>query len=435
MSLDAIYAAVVMERIGMGGFSLEGAGIRGLSLLRVPPEAQLGDFLRELADSLFASEVVLLSTCNRVEVIYARELGEAPGSEDTERLAKLLGCNQAGAQKPGLMTGAQAVQHLFRVASSLDSAVQGEDQILGQVRMAYLRSKLLGLTGPVLDPLFEASLQLGKQVRTQTELSRHPISVTSVGVALLRGEATEESMPLVAAVIGAGATGRLAAQALQDAGFRVGLIVNRTLARAQSLAASLGARALSLDEFMGTPASELGSIDVLVSATGSRSLILNEERLGELASHASAGRGLLALDLALPRDLADCAPSTGVVLFDLEAVRVRARANQAKRAEAALEAELLVQQKCRGFARRAAQRQTGERIAEYQQDAKELLEREMQRLGTGALAALPEGMRDEVLRWAHSAFHRANHLSLSFCKRVLREVPQLEGIDEGETTG
>src|SRR5262249_24676848 len=143
-----------------------------------------------------------------------------------------------------LHTGRGAARHLFRVAASLDSLVLGEDQILAQVRAAYAEAQELGLTGRILGPLLEQVIAFGKRVRAETDLSRHPVSVVSLGVAFL----VERTLAgAVFAVIGAGATGAHAARALLAAGRRPAFIVNRSASRAQALADEVGARALTLD--------------------------------------------------------------------------------------------------------------------------------------------------------------------------------------------
>lgn len=424
-----------MDRVGIGGLSLTAAGIAELERFKGVGEAALDDYLRELADALFASELVLLSTCNRVEVVFAREEGHEPSQSDLPLLARALGADGSQAHGLRLVRSRAAVQHLFRVTCSLDSVVQGEDQILGQVRSAFMRSRRLGLTGPILEPLFEGALQVGKQVRSQTELSRHPISVTSVGVARLLAKAPRRAEPLEALVIGAGSTGRLAAQALQGAGIRVRWIVNRSLERAQLLARDCGAQALSLEQFQALPAAQLGGIDVLVSATASHDFVVARSQLTALAEQASCGAGLFALDLALPRDLEPCEASAGVAIVDLEEVQRGAEENRCLRAAAAGLAEQLVERKIRSFERRAAEKRATDQIASFQKDSHELLEREMRQLSLGPLAGLPPEILADIRHWAHSAFGRANHLSLSFCKRLARDVPHLDSLDEDETTG
>jgi glutamyl-tRNA reductase len=422
-----------MDRIGIGGLSLQAAELRQLERLRKAGEGAQDEFLRELADALFASEVVLLSTCNRVEVVFAREEGQAPSADDLAPLCEALGADAELSECMRMLTGRDAAQHLLRVACSLDSVVQGEDQILGQVRAAFMHSEFLGLTGPVLGPIFEAALQVGKQVRTQTELSRHPVSITSVGVGLLRERVSGGQLPLRALVVGAGATGRLAAKTLHDQGFEVSLIVNRSLAGARELAQEFGAKALTLAEFQSTSATELGEFDALVSATSASGFVIDAQRLISLAGQNP--RGLSALDLALPRDLEPTPAMDGLHVIDLEEVQRGAQHNRELRAASAIKAEEFVQQKLKTLEYKASQKRVSDQVAGYQRDRHELIEREMRQLVDGPLANLSHAERSGVMHWAQSAFGRANHLSLAFCKRMARNVPYFEGLEEEETTG
>src|SRR5262245_40116803 len=127
-----------MDRIGIAGLSLQETDVAGLERLTRPSSAELELFARELADDLGASELVLLATCNRVEVVFARELGHLPQGHDRDVAGTRLGLSAGDAlrERMHLFTGRDAVRHLFRVACSLDSLVLGEDQILAQVREA-----------------------------------------------------------------------------------------------------------------------------------------------------------------------------------------------------------------------------------------------------------------------------------------------------------
>ena len=138
------------------------------------------------SDAIAASELVVLQTCNRVEVYFARESGALPGSCDLATLASTLGIERDDPLRAGLQLrrGRAAARHLFRVAASLDSLVVGEAEILAQVREAYARSRAVGLTGALLDPLFESAFQVAKQVRVDTDLARHSVSVVALGVSV-----------------------------------------------------------------------------------------------------------------------------------------------------------------------------------------------------------------------------------------------------------
>jgi glutamyl-tRNA reductase len=400
-----------MERIGVIGFSLERSSLDELarvkqSLARLDGTALLGG-----ADLLAASEAVLLSTCNRCELFFVREVGRAPGVEDCRALSDALGLDETLAEQCFLHQGRAAARHLLRVVASLDSLVLGEDQILAQVRAAAAEARARGLAGHLLGPLFEAAQHFGKRVRASTDLTRHPVSVVSLGVAFLRERLADQPAPAVC-VIGAGATGAHAARALAAAGLAPRWIANRTRARAESVARTVGARALSL--------AELGTLspDALVCATSSPQPILRAEELTALAARAPHGR-LVTVDLAVPRDLEPCGDAR-VESIDLEALRSAAEANRALRSAAARTVEALLEPE---LERLLAERETGAVLApwaELMSEVREAFELELSELGSGPLAHLAEEDRRRVERWARRTFGRLSHRPFRALKRLGR---------------
>ena len=368
---------------------------------------------------------MFLGTCNRVEVIYAREEGEPPGTDDVAVLvAHLGGALDAAAPSPWtLRTGRDAVRHLFRVSASLDSLVVGEDQILAQVREAYGRAADLGLTGPLLGPLFHHALAVGKQVRSETDLSRHRVSVVSLAVAEMarRADATAG----VRAVIGAGDMGSLLARVLCDAGLPPRYIVNRRPERAAALATECGAQVVSLQAFLAGEA----PVDVLLSATAAPGLVLDGAALRRLAAATPGGGPLLTLDLAVPRDIAPL-DDPRVQRIDLDDLRAAAEANKALRLEAAGAAEQLVDRKVETLARRFGESAAAPEVTELRQAAADILDKELAGLLGGRLAHLDESDRRAVERWARATFGRVMHLPVAALKRLAGEL-----VERGEVEG
>jgi len=427
-----------MERIAIAGLSLHGTDVGGLEGLRRPTPSDHNAFLRDLADALSASELVLLATCNRLEVVWAREEGELPSEADGETLCAFLRRTEEAAAPTlpaGWMqrTGRDAIRHLFRVASSLDSLVVGEDQILGQVRDAYARSADIGLVGPLLGPLFHNALQIAKKVRTDTGLARHPVSVVNLAVARLL-ERARDSRPHVA-VIGAGAMGQLLVRALSEAGLPPALVVNRSLPRAAALAAGVGAHALELSRFLAGEQ----PVDALVTATASSALLLDRAQLLRLGERTPGRAPLLAIDLSVPRNLPALAEPT-VQVVDLDALRAVAEANRALRAEAAAHGERLIEDKLASFTRRFREDAAAPVVTELRQEAEAILRRELDGLLGGRLAHLGEDDRRAIERWARATFGRLMHPSVSAVKRMAWErsgrdhEPEADH-DTGDDTG
>jgi len=329
---------VRMDRIAVIGVSLHGTDVVGLEGIRRPLPEEREAFLRSMCDQLGASEVVYLTTCNRAEVIYAREEGESPSAGDIDLLAALLATSEEGDLASSLVFrgGRDAVSHLFRVTSSLDSLVVGEDQIIGQVREAYGSSADFGLVGTLLGPLFHHALAVGKQVRTDTELARHPVSVVSLALAALAKNLHREHPQI--AIVGAGEIGGLIARMLTESKMPPTVIVNRSVEHAQSIAEECGSQAISLEAFRRGEV----PVDAIVSATSSQEIVLDGETLCLLAEAVPGGERLLAVDLAVPRDLAEV-ESDKLQVIGMDDLRSTADENRALRAEAAVVAEQMVE--------------------------------------------------------------------------------------------
>lgn len=407
-----------MDRIAIAGFSLHHTDVGALEAVRRPTGAALDGFVRGLSDELGASELVFLVTCNRVEVIFAREEGELPNAADLLPLGAALAREESEAETVTrlltLRTGRDAIRHLFRVASSLDSLMLGEDQIISQVRRAYGQAADIGLVGSLLGPLFHHALQIGKAVRSETDLARHPVSLVNLAVAALAERSA--AGPLVIAVLGAGEMGALVARVLHEAGHTSSWVINRSLRRALPVARSCGARALSLADFVAAPP----ALDVLVSATSAPGLVLDAELLLTLAEGAPAGAGLQAIDLAVPRDLPEVgAPAVEVLCLD--ELRALADENRALRAEAASDAERLVEKKIDTFARRFREDVAAPVLSDLREASEELLSRELNGLLGGRLAHLGDEDRRAVERWARKTFGRLMHLPVSAIKRMVSE--------------
>src|SRR5688572_12808454 len=297
-----------------------------------------GELDRALADLKAlpgVGEAALLSTCNRTEV-YA---DVAAGAEDgvVEWLGRESG---AGKGLEGYLyrhRDADAVRHLFGVATGLDSLVLGEPQILGQVKEAWHAARAARALGSPLDRLFQQTFAVAKRVRTDTRIGAHPVSVAFAAVRLARQRFTALDQATVL-LIGAGDTIELAARHLADAKVKGLLVANRTLEHAQPLAHRHGGFALPLTELDR----HLPEADIVISATASREPILGSDAV-RAALKARRHRPMLFLDLAVPRDIdpavAGLADAYLYTVDDLEQV---IEDNRASRREAALQAEAII---------------------------------------------------------------------------------------------
>ncbi len=253
-------------------------------------------FLRRLKDEGSVAEAVLLSTCNRTE-LYAVIEDEGARGRLFEALAAEKGVGDYFLERHSYwLTDDEAVRHLYRVASSLDSMVVGEGQILGQVREAYRAATEELCTGPILNRLFHTSLRVGKSVRSETGIGDSSLSVPRVAVKL-----AEEVFGTLegrrALVLGAGEMSGLVVKHLKSSGVREIRIANRTAGRAAALAERFGGVEVNFDSLV----EELPGVDVVVSSTGSGEWVVGSELVAGALDRREDP--LFFIDIAVPRDV------------------------------------------------------------------------------------------------------------------------------------
>lgn len=381
-------------------------------------------------------EAAVVSTCNRTEIYCsvgdgfegepARWLAESHGLE-LDSLRSCLYQHQDG----------EAVRHLFRVATGLDSLVLGEPQILGQVKDAWQQARDAGGLRSGLDRLFQHGFAVAKRVRTDTDIGAHPVSVAFAGVRLAQqvfSDLKEASVLL----IGAGETIELTARHLLEQQAKRLLVANRTLENAQALAARISGYALPLSEL----GRHLHEADIVISATAAREPILHRADLAQ-ALRQRRHRPMFLLDLAVPRDIAeDVATLEDVFLYTVDDLDQVIEENRRSRQAAAREAEAIIDLQVEHFLGwwRAADRQGLIRDirsqAERERDA--VLARAQQMLAQGKPA-------DEALRYlAHTLTNKLLHAPSARLRQaaqrgeleLFRAAEQLfQGADAGDTAG
>ena len=355
----------------------------------------LGQALGRLRTLPGVSEAALLSTCNRTEIYAMAEQGQV--------LADWLEDHGHGIS--GYLyrhRDAEAVRHLFRVATGLDSMVLGEPQILGQVKDAWAHAREHGALGGRLDRLFQQTFSVAKRARTDTRIGINPVSVASTAVRL----AQESFAPLpdsTVLLIGAGETIELAARHLAKGGARRLLVANRPLAHAQDLAARHGGYALPLPELDR----HLAEADVVFSATAAREPVLMRTQV-EAALAVRRRKPMLLFDLAVPRDIeAGVASLDDAYLYTVDDLERAVEDNRRGRHEAAEAAEAIIDLQVSRFMDqvRAGERQDSLRRLRALGDAtrEEILERARQQLVAGRDP-------DQVLQFlAHTLTNRLLH--------------------------
>ena len=293
--------------------------------------------LAELLARSGVSEAAVLSTCNRTEVYCtvdatAQHLPELWLAEHhhmpVDQLRAYSYCHIDG----------EAVRHLFRVATGLDSLILGEPQVLGQVKSAYQTARRANALKTPLDRLFQNAFAVAKRVRTDTQIGAHPVSVAFAAVKLAQQVFAELDRATVL-LIGAGDTIELAGRHLLDQRVRRLLVANRTLSHAQALASRFGGYALPLEELDR----HLSEADIVISATASREPVLSVQSVRQ-ALKLRKQRPVFLLDLAVPRDIEPAvADLDNVYLYTVDDLDRSIADNRRSRREAAEQAEAIIE--------------------------------------------------------------------------------------------
>jgi glutamyl-tRNA reductase len=294
------------------------------------------DVDRELRASGVCTEAILLSTCNRVEV-YGVSEKKVESATIVRRLAA-ASSDEMGDRAAFYRYEADAcVQHLFRVASGLDSMVVGETEVLGQVKQTYAAARNSGGAGPLLHRLFQRAFRVAKQVRTHTDVTRGAVSVGSVAVDLavkIFGELKTRKV----LILGAGETSERTARALASRGVTDLRVTNRSGERAQQLAALVGGCAVGFNGWEN----QCREIDILISSTAAEEPLLTRERLAPILQERWH-RPLFIIDIAVPRDVSpDVNEMEGVFLYDMDSLQSIAEQSLALRRQQVAAGERII---------------------------------------------------------------------------------------------
>ena len=375
------------------------------------PEVRLEKALAGLRGLEHVQEAVVVSTCNRVEV-YAFAATFHGAYENVREFLAEFSYTPLGEFSPQLYSlfGADAVAHLFRVVSGLDSAVLGETEIQGQVKRAWESAQREGTAGPELNRLFRHALQTGKRVRSNTSVGTEKISsVCEAAVGLLQQELGDLSGRR-ALMLGTGEVGQTGARILSEMGLAEVCVASRTWQRASHLAAEVGGRAVHLDEL----GEELLEMDFLISATGAPSLMLERNDLAEVMERRAGQGKLVVLDLAVPRDVDPMAAGVdGVTLFDITDVQsFVAEASAVAETEASLEethrAQAIINEEVENHLAADSAEAMAPLIVDFRRSICDISQSEFDRFES-QLASLSGEQRESVEALVHSIVNKVLH--------------------------
>ena len=346
------------------------------------PEPKLQQALQELTSGYALEEGMILSTCNRVEVLaHAQDIGEG-----IHRIKDFI-CRYHQLHHEVLQkflydfTQVEAVRHVFRVASSLDSMVLGEPQILGQVKNAFTFAQTAGTVGNALTHVMNRAFFVAKRVRTETGIAGSAVSISYAAVELAKKIFNELSGKTVL-VLGAGKMSELAAKHLTASGISHVLVWNRTHQRGLELAKIFNGEAIRPEELF----KHVERADIIISSTGASSFILNRAD-GERIIHLRKNRPVFIIDSAVPRDVdPEINKVSNIFLYDIDDLRNVIDANLKQRQRAAIFAEEIIRQEVESFINHARAMDVTPTIVSLRQHwesiRKEEIARNKKRLGT-----------------------------------------------------
>lgn len=365
----------------------------------------LPDFLRRLVQRPEVGEALLVSTCNRVELVAA---GRGGFASDLPQVANAC-VDALAVHAPGIAphlyshTGGAAVRHLFRVAASLDSMVLGEPQILGQVKDAYELARKAGTVGTVLHRTLPRAIRAAKRVRTETAIGGGQVSVPSVAVDLARqifGDFSGHS----ALLVGSGEMAEAVARLLKVGGAKV-VVVGRTLSRAEDLANAVGGTARPWAELQQC----LVDADVVVTSTSAPHYVVDHDMVSA-ARRARRGRNQFFIDLAVPRDVDPRIEELdGEFLYNIDDLSKVVSETLSTRSREATSAEAIVGREAEGYDRWADAEQATPTIVALRTRLSTALEEELSRSLRGKLKHLATEDRAALGKMLESAVNRLLH--------------------------
>jgi glutamyl-tRNA reductase len=374
---------------------------------------ELPEATRALAAMPGVSECMIVSTCNRVELM-------AIVDDQSTQLSAFF-TSHIGIKPEALLPhlfeyrDQEAVGHLFRMAASLDSMVVGEPQILGQVKEAFTVARAAGTVGSQLEHLLQSAFAAAKKARSETGIGSNSVSIASVAVDMARkifGSLQGRTVFLV----GAGKMSELAARHLVQQGAGAILVSNRTEERARALAGQFNGRVIRFDQLYET-ASEA---DIVISSTGAPLPIFRKEH-GQAFLHRRKNRPMFFIDIAVPRDVdPEMNNLDGIFVYDIDDLQQVAAAHMEERSRQAVDAETLIAAEVERFQQRQRTVSAAPAIIALQHKAEEIRRAEMQRLHS-RLGTLTEEQLAAVEALTRGIVNKFLHPPMQALKQAARE--------------
>ncbi|MDA1000488.1 MAG: glutamyl-tRNA reductase [bacterium] len=369
-------------------------------------------------------EKVILSTCNRVE-IYSATANQEEGVGAIKSFLCESGHIRAEelTQHLYICHGEDVLRHLFLVASSLDSMVIGEPQILGQVKDAFRMARETGHAGKMLTDVFSRAFRVAKKVREETALGENSVSVSSVAVDLAKkifGSLEGRTVLL----LGAGEMSELAARHLITHGARQVLVANRTLSRAQTLANELGGRAVSFDNITR----EMAAADIVIASTGAPHIVVTKE-IVRAALEVRRDAPIFLIDIAVPRDVDPAVNDIeNVFLYDMDDLQTVVAANLQGREKEAEQARKIVEVELENYSRRMQMEGLSQTLVTIRMNVDALRRSELERT-LARLGHLEEKDRKAIEAMTQAIVNKVLHGPTSVLRALAEDEMDQESID------
>jgi len=400
------------------------------------PEDVQPEALVRLVENYELREAAILFTCNRSEIYAVSEEGDEGLEEARRFLAESQGVD-VHALQPHLyaFSDRETALHLFRVACGIDSLVIGESQILKQVRDALERAQQNGSARLLVNELFQRSLRVGKRARTETDIGRGRLSISTAAVELA-GQIFGDLESCSSLLLGAGEMGELTAQYLVDSRVRRLWVANRTRERAEELARRFGGEVADFADF---PA-RLAEVDIVISSTAAPGFVILPAAVRR-AMRQRRGRPLFLIDIAVPRDVdPQIRDLDNVFVFDIDDLEQVVESNRQEREQEIRQVQTLIEEEIEDFLHWFNALGTGPLIRGLRQRAEELRQVELDRW-TGKLRHLSEEDRRTVEGLLRGYANKLLHLPLVQIRELANEedgyirldtVRRLFGLDAGD---
>ena len=401
-------------------------------------EGSIPEALRQLQQDVGLQESMILSTCNRVEIYgtceneavirdklvdFISSFKSLPAARFSDNLYYY--CNQ------------EAISHVFQVASSLDSMVIGEPQILGQLKEAYALASEHKATGLILNKFMHRAFSVAKSVRTRTKIANSAVSVSFAAVEMAK-KIFDDLNDKTVMLVGAGEMCELAARHFVNQGVRKVLVTNRTYERSRKLAAEFDGHAIEFKDFH----SQLDRVDILLSSTGSPSYLIKPEHLAP-ALKKRKHRPIFLIDIAVPRDIDPATNNMdGIFLYDVDDLQDVVTENIDHRKQEAERAEALIAVEVEKFIHWLESLQLTPTIKALHRMADEISRRELEK----TLSSFPElskKQQQKLESMTRAIVNKLLHQPITFMKEhsaygeqlpveIIRQMYKLDNIDHSE---